>query len=343
MKNKFAISNDWHLATKTESQIIQSTKHIISEMVRLELNEMVIAGDVFDSRSMQRQSTLLTLDKVFDMFHKAGITIHLFPGNHDKSVYESKDSFLRVYKHHPAVTYYENPTLINIAGISIFIVPFFVEETLVKILKEGQRADLLISHFDLNGSSHLGRVKSGSKISASMLKKWKKTYLGHYHNRHEVTENVIHLQSLFQRDFGETSDKGFTVIKEDLSYEVIRGHFKEFNKIVVDLDKTTTNELKTLIKLHQNSQDVVRFELIGTDEKLKAINKKQFSDVGIDCKVKYKEVYDIENVELPKLPEKYSVDNIEEDFEVFCEEKELDVKKGKKHLNKFLKRKESNE
>ena len=138
------------------------------------------------------------------------------------------------------------------------------------------------------GSTHLGNTSEKSSINKELLSKFTKTYLGHYHNHHEITKDIIHLPSLRQSNFGEDDNKGFSILYKDLSYEIVNGEFKKYKKIVLNVDETTQADISKLINKYSNSKDTIRFEFIGSEQKLKAIDKGQFKGSEIDVKLKSK-------------------------------------------------------
>ena len=81
------------------------------------------------------------------MINKAKCKLYLFPGNHDKTVYASFDSFLDIYRHHPSVEFNRELKNIIIEGVSIDLLPFFSDDMLIPMIKEAEGADVLISHF----------------------------------------------------------------------------------------------------------------------------------------------------------------------------------------------------
>ena len=197
---------------------------------------------------------------------------------------------------------------------------------------------ILIGHWSCDGSTYLGKVDKNKVINKKLLSKWNKIYLGHYHNYHKVNENTTHLPSLLQDNFGEDNVKGFTVIYDDLTYKVIKGKFREFVKVVVDINHTSLKELKEKIKLYKNDDCVVRFELIGDDSKLKSIDKSIFVDHGIDVKLKFDKKYTLElgENEQATLKEVYKEDDIRKEFKKFCNDKNYDYKFGLSLLDKFF-------
>ena len=342
MKKPLAIIfNDAHLKTGNEQDVIQSVKHMLKHAKSEKITDIIFAGDLFDSRSFQRQSVLHAFDEILDLINKAGCTLYLFPGNHDKTVYASYDSFLDVYRHYPSVVFNRELSVIELGGFKITLLPFFSDDMLIPMLEEAEGTDVLISHFEMAGSTHLGNTSVKTTINKDLLSKWKKVYLGHYHNHHEITKDIVHLPSLRQTSFGEDDHKGFSILFDDLSYEVIEGDFKRFRKIIININDTNTSEIAELIRVHGNGQDTVRFEFIGDENKLKALDKSQFNDSGIDVKIKYevKYNYDDSSLQLPTVVEHYGEDQVKEAFKAFCDEKGYEHKDGIVLLNEFLKTK----
>lgn len=337
MKKPLAIIfNDIHLKPENEEAVLESIIHMLKYAKVNKIKNLIFAGDLFHSRSFQRESTLQACDKILGLCHMANCTLYLFPGNHDKTIYEGYDSFLDPFRFYPSVIFNKEAVDIEIDGKKITLLPFFSDNMLIPMIEDHEGGDVLISHFEMSGSTNLGRVSEKSSITRTMLKKWKKTYLGHYHNTHEITKNIIHLPSLRQNDFGEDSNKGFSVLYDDLSYEIIKGVFRGFNKVIIDINKTSTEELNLLIKAHKNNPDTVRFEFTGDESKLKAIDKSMFQDTGIDIKIKYDLTYEIENKVAPRLIKKYDIDQIKDKFKIFCKDKGYDEEEGLIHLTNFL-------
>jgi len=337
-KNPIAIIyNDIHLKTGNELDTIRSIKHMIKYAVKNKIDTLIMAGDLFDSRSFQRQSVLHTCDSIISMCEEAGLTSYWFPGNHDKSIYKSEDSFLDIYRHHPNIIFNKVESRIELGGVGITLIPFFSDDILVPMLEKAKPNDVLISHFEMKGSTNLGHVIEHSNITRKLLKKFKKTYLGHFHNHHEITKDIVHLPSLRPQNFGEDNVKGFSVLYDDLSYELVQGDFRKYHKISIDVETVDTADIQKLINEHSNSEDSVRIEFTGPESKLKSLDKGMFVDTGIDIQLKFEKIFDVENIVYPKVSKTHNKSSIKENLEDFCKEKGYDLKLGLKLLNKFFK------
>lgn len=336
MKPLAIIWNDAHLKTGNEYEVLMSAKHIIEYAVEHGISNLIFAGDLFDNRTFQRQEVLKTFDYILSVFEANNLTLYLFPGNHDKTDYDSEYSFLEVYRYHPCVKFNRTTEIIEIDGVTITLLPFFSDDKLIPLLVDAKPSDVLISHFEMAGSTNLGKVSEKTTITRKMLSKFKKVYLGHFHNHHAISKDIVHLPSLRQASFGEDDDKGFTLLHKDLSYEVIPGKYRAFQKIIINLELVDTKGIEKLVKMHTNSKSIVRFEFVGEESKLKALNREQFKGTGIDVKIKYDKKFNIDEIEMPEVIEVYDEDSVKNTFKTFCEEKEYDYVEGKKLLEEFL-------
>lgn len=333
------IFNDIHIKNGNEDDVYRGVEYLVEYANIIGVKEVICNGDIFDSRSFQRLSHLKCWERCLELFKVNEMVCHTNVGNHDKSLYNKEESFLDPYKYHPSIKLYPKISDIKISGIDFTISPFFEDKMLCEQLEKHSGGKVLVGHWSCDGSTYLGKVDENKVINKKLLSKWDKVYLAHYHNYHDVNENTTHLPSLLQDNFGEDNIKGFSVIYDDLSYELVKGVFKEFKKVSIDLNTQTIENLLKLIKEEENSDKVVRFEITGDDSKLKSIDKSMFVDTGIDLKLKYDKVFDIDETKfkLPKAKERYTKSDIREEFKIFCKKKSYDYTFGLNLLNKFLK------
>ena len=301
------------------------------------IKNLVLAGDLFDSRRYQRLSVLKAFDEILFLIKDAGLKLYMFPGNHDKTLYESNHSFLDIFSRNSNLEMFDDVGTIEIEGKTITLLPYFDEKALVEKIERAKPTDLLISHFAMVGSVNLGYINDTSNITKKLLKKFKKTYLGHYHNHNEISKDIIHLPSFMQNNYGEDENKGFAVINEDLSYTLIKGDFKCFRKLSIDINSVYQKDIISLIDEYKNNKHHIRFEFTGDTNKLKSLDLSVFKDTEISVVKKY-ESNDDDLLEVI-VEKKYDKASTLNEFENFCEEKGYDLKIGKKRLLEFLKNK----
>jgi exonuclease SbcD len=340
MKKPVAIIfNDVHLKTGNEKDVEEAFDYMIQYAKENKITNLIFAGDLFDSRSFQRQEVLQTLDRMLIKIHEAKLWLDWFPGNHDKTIYASYDSFLDVYKHYPNTRFHREISDIEIGSLKITLLPFFSDDMLIPMIKDHQGSDVLISHFEMAGSTHLGKVSEKTSINKRLLSKWNKVYLGHYHNHHEITKDIVHLPSFIQASFGEDNKKGFSILYDDLSYEIIKGRFREYTKLRLKVDDLDSKAVERLVQDYGESQDTIRIEIYGEESKLKAFDKSRFNGSGIDVKLKYESKYEFDESDLvmPEVIEKYDKGQVFESFEQFCKDKRYNHEVGVEYLKEYFK------
>lgn len=332
------IFNDIHIKNGNENAVYNSIKHMVDHAIKIGVNEVILNGDVFDSRSAQRLSHLKCFENILELFRVNNIICHTNIGNHDKTLYDSFESFLDVFKYHPSIRIYPKIQDVKIQGKTFTFSPFFEDKMLCEQLEKHNGTDVLIGHWSCDGSTYLGKVDENKAINKELLSKWKKVYLGHYHNYHEVNNNTTHLPSLLQDNFGEDETKGFSIIYDDLSYEIIIGDFKHLVKVSIDLNNESIDSVRKVIKKYKDSLDVVRVEIHGEENVLKSFDKGIFNGTGIDVKLKFEKKYDFNKVEkAPVIITKFTKGDINKDFKEFCKKNGYEYDYGKYLLDKYFK------
>lgn len=339
-----SISNDWHIKEDNTEQLINLVIEQCELNKNLGIKYIICIGDIFNSRKSQSLLVLNTFGRILDIVQEYGFELWAIPGNHDKTSYTSDESFLDQFKHHP------NFRLIHLSGglpfkkhnIFLHFLPFWSNEIwlerfdlLLDYIGDFEKGEkhILCSHIAVEGSINNDGSKVNSSIKPSMFKKFYKVFLGHYHNQQKISSNIYHLPSIQQNNFGEDSEKGFTVIYSDGSHKLFESNFKTFKKIKLNVDKLSKDNIREYIKEYetQTNDSNIRFILEGSEEKLKSLNKEQFLQAGIEIQTKNNEIGIIEDFDTVEIT-KYTDENIIDEFKEFCEEKGLDFKHGVKYL-----------
>lgn len=339
------IFNDLHIRRDNRDQVIDLMRQLISLTKSLKLDEVYGLGDFFESRNEQPLFNLTTLDVVLDMFEEEGIVLNAIPGNHDKVNYRSQESYLDSYRHHPSLRLIRGSKVDVIDGLKypVLLVPFFAnEEWLKEIDRYKDKPNMILfSHIAFDGSINNDGTKVESPINLEIAKRFSKVFLGHYHNHHKVGKNVFHLPSTHQNNHGENLDKGFTVIYDDLSYEIIGSKFKEYRTVSIDTTNLSISEVNKLIDKAQKDQSNgsnVRIKITGEQDQLKSIDFTSIKRSGISVDILQKDIEaSIDSAEDGEVVE-FDSSSIQEEFDKFCDGKGYtDKNTGLSYLLKKLK------
>jgi exonuclease SbcD len=339
------ISTDWHLKESNIDQVKDLVKQKCELAKQLGVDTVFCLGDIFDSRSGQKEVTLRAFSDILETFSSYGIKLWMIPGNHDKTILSIDDSFLDPYKHHPKFKLVKMSGRVPIGSTFFYLLPYYKAPIWLEKYHElvdyigsfniGEK-HILLSHIAMNGSTNNDGSKVECGIAPTLFKSWDAVLLGHYHDQQQIASNVFHIPSIQQNNFGENNQKGFTVVYDDASFELVRSKFKEYVKISIDFDRTSKNDVKAIVKENIDPNKFVRLEFVGSADKIKSLDRDEISSLGIDVKVKVKEIEDTIEYATEEVKEYDSVSIVEE-FKLFCEEKGKDFDKGNEYLQRKLK------
>lgn len=303
-------------------------------------NAIYHLGDIFKSRKAQSLSVLDMFSKILDMLQKFGIQLVVIPGNHDKTCYQEERSFLDPFKHHPSLslisTYFNCPIA---EGIVVHFIPFFSDVEYVEMLRstasfiDNTNYNILFTHIGVSGAvMNNGMTVDG--VPQEEFKWFTRVYIGHYHDKQVMNEKFNYIGSSLQHNFGETPDKGLTVLFNDLSFQTVDLEFPRYLKIHVDVDKLTPKEILEIKQVKEESGDNLRVILTGKEEKVKSFNKQQLLEIGVSVQV---EVDEIEKAEVDERVQPFTSLAIQEEFDRFCEKNKIEDKdKGWNYLKQVL-------
>ena len=327
-KPAFLLMTDTHL----NKDNIELNKDVYQQAISIAkekgLKEVWHLGDIFDSRKAQPLDVLNAFLEILNEFMIQGIQLNAIPGNHDKIDYESDDSYLDIYCTHKALKLWNEPAQkIHLPSkINLLIVPYYKESTVYEeklnsiFPIKNKNLTFLFTHCAFNGAKNNDGTVVKEGVSNENLEGIK-IFVGHYHER-----SGKYIGSAFQHDFGENIEKGFTLVFDDGSQEFIQAIFPKFITEYVDLDNTDIKKIKSLAKQYENSKEKVRFVLSGNQEQLKSFDDSTLQSLGINVKMKSKEL--AVGMEQAKNNEfiSFSQNELLKEFEEFCLENDINDK-----------------
>lgn len=332
-------STDWHIKDDNTEELIDLVRQKCELAKSLDVKYVFCLGDVFNSRKSQSLLVLNTFGKILDIVKECGLTLYSICGNHDRTDYSSNESFLDQFKYHPSLKLVRNYGNVDLNdNICIHLLPFRSEEIWLNIFNkiefDSSKRNILCSHMSVNGSINNDGSKQENNLKTSLFKDFHSVLLGHFHNKHKVGKNIYHIPSIQQNNFGETNEKGFTVLYSDGSHELHKSDFKEYIKVKIDVNKESKQSINKKLEQYskESENNYVRFVLEGSEDKIKSINKDIIKQHGIDVKTVNSEIEIIDDDFDKTEIKKYTNESILEEFELFCEETGKDLQTGLKYL-----------
>lgn len=296
----YPIITDTHMKVDNISLVVDIFKQFIDLTKSLGLKKCFHMGDFFTSRASQTLECLTEAGEILDMFENERITLYIFPGNHDKVSLIDEKSYLSVIcKRRKYVKLIESETMIlDIENkLKIFVLPYFKEgvEYLTRLNnlisqndEEIEYRKVLLTHTSINGvRNNDGSVVEGD-IDQDFFQIFDLVLSGHYHNRSSLSKKIVYIGSGYQSNYGEDENKGFTILKQDLSLEFIQSKFPIYRKFVIDIEDEA--KAQKVLKEHADKGDNIRFEFVGDQQQIDNFDANKYESIGIS--VKYKNIID---------------------------------------------------
>ena len=337
------LANDIHLDRGNIELVKDIFRQAVDVCKRYEVNNIFCGGDVFTNRSGQPLSCLTAWKEILDMLKKEGIILYAIPGNHDKTDADDYKSYLEIYSKDSFHLFSHSDYFIFDNSVVGFI-PFFsaekwleeynslLEILIKKKLFNGDYTTILITHIGFDGVRNNDGSAVVSDLKPSLLKKWDKVFVGHYHNASQLSENIFYTGSVYQGNFSENiTDKGFTVIFDNGATEHISTTFPKYIKEVIDVEDKES--LKNLIEKYgdtRDGSDHIRFVFRGKKADCQKINLNEIiTKYGISCQFESTEEKAAMEMSESEAVLSYDRKSIVKSFVQFCSENNI---KGQKLL-----------
>lgn len=349
-KNIAVLLTDTHLferGTRKDTVVesnYEDVKEVFKQAIQLAIdngiNYVIHAGDFFDSRKHQSQNLMISAYTILELFRDSGIELILVTGNHDKTDYKNKHSFLYPFRDHPNLRLVEDDYHFddNDNKIRFHFIAYFDNSEYLEILDNQSKfihrdyKNVLVTHIGIGGVLTNEGDEVEESIKFSHFDDYDKVLIGHFHDFGSYHNGkVIYIGSALQHNFGENNDKGVTLLSNDLKLQRIKSNFKEFVNISLDITELTESDINDIVS--DNKDEYRKITLTGDPNLIKALDKTKLIEAGIKVDVKA-DVLEVQKIE--QRIESHSDESIIGEWGAFCEKNNYDKDEGLKYLEKVL-------
>lgn len=304
------------------------------------LQNLYHLGDIFNSRKAQPLDVLQAFLDILDRAKELGLKIIIVPGNHDKTDYISRLSFLDPFATHPAldlITGFEQRC--SVEGISISMIPFFADEQYLEWLEYAEKRKplrdndkrILFTHIGISGAvMNNGTVVDG--IKGDLFDVYEKVFIGHYHDK-QIFGRHNYIGSTIQHNYGEDPEKGLTILYDDLTFETKVLDYPKYHKIETSVKDLTLKDIEQIKQEIETSGDNIRIILTGDKKEIDSFNKNSLLTIGASVAIKQDE---ISKEEVEERAEPFTSTTLMSEYERFCEKNQLEAEVGRPYLVKAL-------
>lgn len=323
MKNIEAlIFTDLHLNDINKDICLSFIDRLIQYVKEKDIPRIIFMGDMVDVRKGPSEVSLRAIQNIFYKFSVANLEYKLeyFPGNHDKFIEDGESSYLELFVHYCPHLHRDIECFKTEGKYDYVFFPYFEGEHFEKAIgwldyAQFDKPVILFAHYMYE------------QIPQEIKKKFKKIFLGHNHDRSDFP-NGMYIGSCFPQNFSEDNNKGFTILYDDLTTELIPFTSQEYITQKIDINAFEEEQIKEFIQKfkNENPDKLLKVEFVGYNKDIS--NLKNF------CKKL--NIYYTSNIDNNVINQKeevlnisqFSSNQIKEQFEIFCQENNIseDVK-----------------
>ena len=218
-----AMPTDTHAGVRNDNPAFQSYQKKCWEWFfdyidEHDIKHVIHLGDIYDRRKYVNFMSAKRLREDFlEPLAERNIDTHIVVGNHDmyyKDTHEVNALEEVVRGRYSNINIYSVPTLINIDGLDIQLMPWITDSNRKEAMEaiNKPRAPILMGHLELNGfQMHRGSI-SDHGMDRNAFDKFDAVYSGHYHHRSTVG-NVHYIGAFAEYTWSDyNDDRGFTTL-----------------------------------------------------------------------------------------------------------------------------------
>lgn len=346
-KEKVAVAllmNDIHVSKDNIPEFQKNWDEALSICKENNIGDMIIGGDLWQSRSSQTLSTLMAVRQAIVKATNNGIYLTIAEGNHCKVDQESLLGYSHIFSGYQNVLIVDD--YIKFADLSdkfaLYVMSYFPENgSFTSKLKEvesildNSTLNILYIHEGINGALAQPNEK---EVPTKIFKSFDAVLVGHYHNRCKIKDtNIEYIGSSRQHNFGEDEEKGYTILYDDGSYDFVKNQANIRYK-VLDITSKNLNEnfIERLNEIKDDGRYKVKTRINCTKKDASTIDKQKLLDAGATKVEIVTEDVEVQNVTSDSLDKKFDKRGLKQEYMNFCADKGIaNVEMGMEYLEKI--------
>ena len=336
--------NDIHASKDNIPEFILNWNEALEICHDKGIGDIVIGGDLWQSRSSQPLTTLLAVKQAIQKAVQSGIYITIAEGNHDKVDLNMLLGYSHIFDGYKDVSVVGDYSIVDLSDVcSLYVMSYFTEDEefighyneMLKSLSNDGRVNILYIHEGINGGL---ATPTGKELPADMFSDFDKVLVGHYHDRKKIKgTNIEYIGASRQHNYGEGEMKGYTVLYDDGSYEFIQNKVNiRYKTIDIQFDNLNDETLSEIRSMKKSGNYKIKARISCDQTNVSSVDKQKLLDAGVNKVEIDTDNVEISSVDQKRVEQKFDKTGIKREYSVFCEEKDIsDVEFGLEYLDKI--------
>ena len=334
------LMNDMHIGKNSIVEFQMNWDEALSICYQHGVDEIIIGGDLWLSRSAQSLDVLLAVKHAISKAHSLGINLLIAEGNHDLVDQENIEGYSHIFDTFSNVEVVDDYVIRRYGvDVHLYVMSYFPENgsfinrynEMLDAHYDPQQYNVLYIHEGINGAIQSANDK---ELPAELFKDFNAVLVGHYHDRCAIEgTNIEYIGSSRQHNFGEDEEKGYTLLYNDGTYEFIKNkvntRYCTVDIEASDIDSDFYKELKEADSLYRIK---VRVHCKSSAE-ASTVDKTKLLDAGV-VKVEIVTNETVSSTEDKDVSAKFDKTGIQNEYQVFCEQKGISHKTGLSYLKR---------
>lgn len=335
--------NDIHVPHDNIAEFSKNFAEAVQICKDRKIQEIVIGGDLWQSRSSQPLNTLMAVRDAILSATTAGIYVTIAEGNHCKVDQESVLGYSHIFSGYKNVEVVDDYSVIELdPGVLLFVMSYFPEDGSfparladIEATLSPDDYNMLYIHEGINGAL---ATPAAHELPTHIFRQFNAVLVGHYHDRCKIKgTNIEYIGASRQHSFGEDEEKGYTIVYNDGSYEFVKNQVNVRYKTISMTTKdaaSLTEEMAESIK--HGGQYKIRAKIHGQSKDIVNIDKQQLINAGITkIEISATDSVATSNVSAKALEQRYDKSEIKTEYINFCATKGINQSLGLAYLDKI--------
>lgn len=345
MKNQACalLLNDIHVSKDNIAEFHKNWNEALELCRSNKIHDIIVGGDMFQSRSAQTLSTLLAVrEAILKATKQYNLNIVLANGNHDSVDQEAIEGYCHIFSDYENVEVVDDLLIIDYSeDMNLIVMSYFPEngsftERLYKAEsgRDFSKKNILYIHEGIRGGL---TTPSDDELPASLFDGFSKTLVGHYHNRKKIANtNIEYIGSSRQHNFGEDEEKGYTILYADGSTKFIKNEVNQRYKVIdIDLADMDDKFMEMLTQIKSDSRYKVKVRVRCDASQSSTVNKQQLAEYGANKIELVTEQTEVLATDHKSITQKFDKSGIKEEYANFCTQRSIDNQLGLHYLEQL--------